>query len=702
MSLFGAATSGVSPQTGSYLSKEERIAMFKAASGRRGYRGRSGGGGGAGAGGAQAGQEPIQATSAIVAVNSVTTTMQKLQISNQQSVQQVQVQVEKNRQNIETLFTQIAAEREAEFLEEKTQTRQDRRRLELGLRAGAEKLLEGLGKAVAGTATALGNVAQRSLAPVRSLLDKLFELLSLLGAAWVIDNLPAILDAIQDFTANLPTISDVLQGAFDFLTSTRGVFGILDSLFQPLKRLIGNILRKALNVFKWIGRKTTDIFKAIFRKIKNFVTELFSNVRKKAIEFFDSFRPKKVDPTDGLKGADDAAKGADDAVKGADDAVKGADDAAKGVDDAVRTGKGKKNIFENLGSWGANAWNKLTKGAKGAVDFVGDRIGDSKKFFSGIGDKLKNFASTPVKSTAAQQTKFLEKMLSPILGVLGSGASGMVKGIIGIAKKLPFIGMAIDIALNKGIDGMNWTESIIRGISSGTAGAIGGAAGAKAGALAGAALGTVVPGVGNVVGAALGAIVGGFLGSAATGAFGDEIGKVAYKMFTGKDPQQNDNLFDQKANDAMKFLGDAFGFEVQDDIPQDTKSSSGPEVSTSTAEPPGDGSGSGALDSNGPHDSVFKINVPATNLGDLFSSIPDSSVGSTPDGMQLSDGAKNNDESSFSFTELPSEFVDASSNDETRPQVEGDEAQAVPTFPTRDFAMDGYRTLAERLFEVAA
>ena len=36
MNLFGAATSGVDPQTGSYLSKEQRVAMFQASRGQGG------------------------------------------------------------------------------------------------------------------------------------------------------------------------------------------------------------------------------------------------------------------------------------------------------------------------------------------------------------------------------------------------------------------------------------------------------------------------------------------------------------------------------------------------------------------------------------------------------------------------------------------------------------------------------------------
>ena len=113
MKLLGAATSGVSPQTGSYLSKEDRIAMFKNASGRRGYAGRSAGGGG---NGAESERATVQATSAIVAVNTMTTTIQNLQVTNQQTIEEVQVQVERNKEDIEDLYNSVATAKQQEIL----------------------------------------------------------------------------------------------------------------------------------------------------------------------------------------------------------------------------------------------------------------------------------------------------------------------------------------------------------------------------------------------------------------------------------------------------------------------------------------------------------------------------------------------------------------------------------------------------------
>lgn len=711
MSLFGAATSGVSPQTGSYLSKEERIAMFKSASGRSGYRGRSSGGGGGGDGGSSETQKRpnVEATSAIVAVNTMTSTIQKLQVTNQQTIEQVQVQVERNRENIANLYETISAGKEQELQTEKQETRQERRRIELGLRAGAESMLEGLGKAVAKTSNALGKVADKSLGPVKGFLDKLFELLSLLGAAWVIDNLPAILKAIDDFIADLPTLGEALNNTINFLTGTRGVFSILDRLFQPLKNLIGKIAKKAVDFFYWVGGKITTLVRKIFSKVKKFVVELFSNIARKAGDFFRNLNPFKKTrdaaraadaARDGVRAADSAADATKAAAGSADDIV----DAGRAGQKALPEGKPKptkpKNLFDwfgdrfkQLGNWSKKQFQSLSKGGKDAAKWVGGKIDSGKNLMSDLGtflaDRTKNLGG--MKSASPKQvTSFLDKMLGPFVKILGPASKGLLKGMIGILQKIPGIGMLIDIAMNRGLDGMSWTESIMRGVGSGGAGALGGWAGAQAGGLAGAAIGTVVPGIGNVIGGVIGAAIGGFLGAAAVGAFGDEIGKVAYKYVTGKDPTQNDVMFDKLANESMQFLGDSFGFEVQEDVESEVERR---QIDVSSA-----------LGGDKP-DSIMNAKIPATNFSSLISS--DSSVPSptlsTPEGMQLSDEAKNSDETSVTMSELPPNFFELNGSKQLEQQkMQRGEAQFVPSFSTTDSAMDDYRTFSKLAFEVAS
>lgn len=692
MSLFGAASTGVNPQSGSYLSREERIAMFKNASGRRGYAGRSAGGGGGGEGDA-AQKATVQATSAIVAVNSMTSTIQQLQVTNQESVEQVQVQVEKNRQDIATLFTNIAEAKQAELLEEKTQTRQDRRRIELGLRAGAERMIEGLGKAVKKTANALGNVAQKTMGPVKGLLDKLFELLGLLGAAWAIDNLPAILNTIDEFTANIPSVGEALENALNFLTGTRGVFTILDRMFQPLKNIFRKIANKAIDIGAWIARKTGEIFRKIFTKIKNFVVELFSSLKRRLTNLLKNLNPFKPPKPPGAGAVDDAletaAKSGDEVID-ATKAGAGAIDETKALTGtADEAADAAKPWWKKLGDWGKKQFDNLSGAAKKGVTWVGDRIGDGKKLFGDLADKVKGMA--PAKASPKEQIGWLEKMLSPIARLFGPGGSKLLKGMVGILTKIPGIGMLIDIAINKGLDGMSWTESIIRGVASGATGAVGAAAGAKAGALAGGAIGTIVPGLGNVIGAAIGAVVGGFLGAAAAGAFGDEVGQVAYKKVTGKDATENDVLFDKEANAAVGFLGDAFGFEVEPEKDVPPEDAPRPRIELTGLD-----TGNEALDNT--VNSVLDFKLPATNLSSLL----EPSSGSTPDGMELSSYAKTADESSLNISELPPNFIDQSSMPTTRLEEPKGQAQSVPDFDTSDPTMNSYRSTAELLFEVAS
>ena len=722
MSLFGAATTGVSPQTGSYLSKEERIAMFKRASGRRGYAGRSSGGGGDGGGGdAEARRDPVQATSAIVAVNSMTSTMQKLQVSNQESVQQVQVQVEKNRQNIETLFTNLTEEKQAELQEEKTQTRQDRRRIELGLRAGAERLLEGLKGAVSNAANALGKVAQATTAPVKGLLDKLFELLSLFGAAWAIDNLPAILDAIKDFTEDLPSVSEALSNAVNFMLSTRGLFGILDRLFQPVKNFISRLLKKVVDIFTWIATKATQIFRKIFKTIKDFIGGLLNGLRRRLTKFLkelpNPFKKKpKVDPTDAARNADnvkDGVKGADnvkDGVKGADAAADAVPPRRRGLFDGI--GQAIKDQVSRLPKPFQDAIGNIGDAGKRGITFVTDKFQAGKNFLGDIGKKIKDMipegqvAKTPKK----EQTKFLSKLLSPLTNLF---PSKIIKDMLGLLAKIPGIGIAIDYLINTQFDGMEWMEGLIRAIPSGVAGGAGALGGAKVGAIAGGVLGTIVPVIGNVVGAAIGGIIGGFLGGALMGAFGDDIGRNVYKAATGKEPTANDVMFGETANKATKFLGDTFGFDALDyqkpdpnvgkDVVVDLengfsvslvdKKDNTDSEEISPDHPTGDGS--------------TIVDIPpaeeppsgAPTIQSMSSDIP----GSTPEGLQVSESAKNTqDQPQHTTIELPPDVIDISEEEEEQPyQMDYTDAQEVPDFPTTDDSMDLYREFAQYVFEAA-
>lgn len=699
MKLLGAATSGVSPQTGSYLSKEDRIAMFKNASGRRGYAGRSAGGGG---NGAESERATVQATSAIVAVNTMTTTIQKLQVTNQQTIEEVQVQVERNKEDIEDLYNSVATAKQQELLAEKSESRQERRKLELGLRAGAEGMLEGLGKAVSKTANALGSAANKTMKPVKGMIDKLFELLGLLGAAWAIDNLPAILKAIDDFTSNLPSLGDALNNAFNFLTGTRGVFSILDRMFQPLKNFIGKILKKSIDVFSWIVRKGADLIGKIFRKISSFVIEFFTTIVRRTADLLSNLNPfKQIDEAaeTALKSGDEVVDAGKAAVQNADEVVDAGKGVKQGVDaaDAAKEAIKKPNWLQRslsgLGDWGRKQMDSLTSGGKNAVNWMGKQMEGGKNMLVGLADKVK-FAGDTSAIGPKQKASWLEKMLTPIAKLFGGkGGSKMLKALVGVLERIPGIGMLIDIAINRNLNGMDWTQSIIRGMSSGAGGAVGAWAGAQMGGYFGATIGTVVPGIGNIIGGVVGAAIGGFLGAAAAGAFGDEVGKIAYKKATGKEPTQNDVMLDKLANDSMQFLGDSFGFEVQKD--------------ESSEEPRKKVDISGALSNatDGASDSITDAKIPPTNLSSVISDGTSSKENlSTPSGMQLSSEAKSLDESSLMLAELPPNVYDLGLGDEAKPSFEPPtgEAQSTPSFSTTDPTTDSYRLFSQLAYEVAS
>ena len=56
-----------------------------------------------------------------------------------------------------------------------------------------------MSSALAGLARIGQNIADKALAPAKSLLGRLLDALKFLAAAWAIDNLPTILDNIRTF-----------------------------------------------------------------------------------------------------------------------------------------------------------------------------------------------------------------------------------------------------------------------------------------------------------------------------------------------------------------------------------------------------------------------------------------------------------------------------------------------------------------------
>ena len=380
MSLFGAATSGVDPQTGSYLNKEQRIAMFRASQGR--------GGSGGGSDSSKKKKPGVDPQSQIVVVRkNFSSAIRTVQEQAQETTNTVATQVAKNRKDIEALYNLISAEKAAELKAEKADTRNAKLERESLLRRAREKLIEGMSSALAGLANIGRNIAEKALGPAKSLLGKILDALKFLAAAWAIDNLPTILDNIRTFLDSLPKTKEAFV---DSLMNIRGTWSWLDNALGGVKRLISRIAGTAWDVSKKIYRKALDIGKKVFRSIKNFVVDLLSGVvnRLKPLikglwrNVTNALRPPKVQGPDLPAGMDPKVDPAAPTPKGDAPTPKGVDpdfsgDSGKGYTDAKGNPvdvkpKPKKNFFQKLGdSWNSTKdklFGKASEQALGGAD----------------------------------------------------------------------------------------------------------------------------------------------------------------------------------------------------------------------------------------------------------------------------------------------------------------------------------------------
>lgn len=509
MSLFGAATTGVDPQSGSYLNKEQRIAMFRASQGR----GVDGGGGGSrgGSGGKRGGVDP---QSSIVVVNKMSGIVQTLQTNFQETSEGINQQVEKNRTDIENLYKLVLDNQKITLDEEKAESKDNRIERENLLRGAREKLVEGLSSAIAFAARGVTTIATKAISPFTGLIGRLIKALGLLAAAWSIDNIDLIEQAIGDWQDNLKNLPELFKNK---ALETRGVWSVLDNIFSGAKKAVGKIASKVFEVGKWIFKKAASIGKKIFTRIGNFVMDVVGLVTKKIGD---------------LLGA-----------------------AAKAINNTIRPPKPQLQGPQRPPVQGPQ--EPPVQGPKGPkpqnwLQKQGDKV---KKLFSGGEDATKEMLSSPAKAKAGAEAvegvvsdkskTLIQKIFSPLskLGPKGASAASTLSnsflGTIGkILKKVPFISSAVDTILNL-LAGQQPVEAVIRGLASGSAGAIGWVGGAKLGAGIGALGGSVVPVLGTAVGAGLGGLIGGLVGSMLAGAVGDNLGAGAFEYFTGEKRTEN-------------------------------------------------------------------------------------------------------------------------------------------------------------------
>ena len=528
MSLFGAATSGVDPQSGSYLSRDQRVAMFRAS------RGQGGGGTGTPAGGGSG----VTPKTAIVVANKMTSVVQKLQTSYQESTNTVAEQVAKNKRDLQSITNVVSANRKAELSEEKAETKQLRIDKESRLRSAKEGLLEGLSKAANGIIGAGQAAAEKAVKPIQGLLQRLLGVIGSLVAAWAFDNFDVILNWVTDLGDK---ISDLVSDFTGDWTNIRGAWSILDNLLGGVKTFIGRVARKAFDVGRFIAVKGYQIGKKIFTTITDFITSIVSRI-------FDSLMGLGRKVKDFLRGL---LPGADDAVKGADaarDAARGGDalrDGARALPPAGGTG-GTPPTVRPKGNFFTRGIDSIRSGLSGAGSFVSDMFNKGMEGLRNMGGSIQENLGGD-KKVSPKQTNRLKGILDKVLE-RAKVSPGMLKflkenwsRVNGLLKRIPAIGFAIDFLLNSS-QGMKAEENIIRSLASALGGMTGAAVGAKVGGGIGFAAGSIVPGIGNIAGAAIGSALGAILGGIVGGTGGDKIGAVAYEGYTGKTATKTDTL----------------------------------------------------------------------------------------------------------------------------------------------------------------
>ncbi len=635
MSLFTSATSGVDPQTGSYLSKEQRVAMFQSSRGR----------GGGGSAAPESGRGRVAPQNAIVVANKMAAVVQTLQTNTQETVQAVNVKVQENAQNIENLYRSVQNNRSAEAKEEKAETKLLRGERETALRSGKEKLIEGMSSAVAGLANMGRKAADAAMTPVMGFWDKIKQFLLLLGGAWVIENLPSIIDSVKDFVSWLGDFKSWLPKS---LTGLRGVWSIADNIIRSMWRGFSRIAGTVFRIATWIGGQIYRLASKIFKPIGSFIVKL---VKKLVTTISDALGGAMRAAGNALKGL--VPGGATPTPGGAAPQLPGA-----GGTGGKAVGEVADETGGNLLTRALRAIKKMGKSAfdvgKGLLDKGGAAIN------SGLGKIQETTTGVKPQGTGAHKT-WISNALEPIISKFPQ-MTGALKGIgnfMGkITRFIPGIGFAIDLAMNKGVAGQDWTEAIMRALPSSVAGGLSAGLGAKIGGGIGAGLGAAALGIGAIPGGIIGAALGALIAGIAGGYVGDQLGASAYEGITGE--TRTENRPENQAASPIQAPGE--------------KSDNGLEYEPSSS---------------------ASIQIPGSGTDGLKKTATSGS--STPDGMTEPDGGGS---SSMEVVDLPAKVID-SGGDESKGKVEFPTSiEETPFWQTADPAADAYRNYARQEFEL--
>jgi len=414
-------------------------------------------------------------------------------------------------------------------------------------------------------------------------------------------------------------------------------------MWRGFSRIAGTVFR----ISTWIGTQIFKLAKKIFQPIGNFLFKLV----KKLVTYV----------ADVLGGA---LRSAHNALKGLGGGSSAATPGQPQLPGAGRTGgKVATEVAEGGGNMFQRALKGVTNFGKKAFAKGGELLeGGGKAIQSGLG-KVQQATTGIEPQGVAKQTKWLDDAIQPLIKAFPA-MKGALRGLKGLAtgalRAIPGIGFAIDLALNKGVAGQDWTEAIIRALGSSIAGGLSATVGAQVGAGVGGTIGAGFLGVGAIPGATIGAALGAIIAGIAGGYVGDQAGAFAYEGITGETRSENK--------------------------PENNTSSNLQIQAT-------EGMDQGVLHNPGEKENV-KVEVKGTD-GMVASA---TNGNSTPDGMTEPDGSGTT--SSFESIDLPPNIVDSGGGDSTGKVEIPAMVDDVPFWQTADPAADAYRNYARQEFEL--
>lgn len=617
MDLFGAATMGVDPKTGSYLSKEQRVAMFRAS------RGQGGSGGGASSNGNRAQVAP---QNSIVVANKFSQITQTLNSNYQQATQGVAEQVAQNKRDISNIYRIIAEQRKSTLENEKQETRDLQIETERNRRSLREKFIEGISAAAAAAAVPLQKIGKAVGDKARGFLSRITQFLSALAAAWAIDNLPLLIKKFDEYFGNLDKFKSTV---FNSITKLRGVFTIFDVILRRLLKFVKDIAKFAFKISSAILRSSFRVARSVFNGVRNFVSKILSSVIPKLKKFIGDV-VKKVTSLLPKQQVGNFIKRA---VRGGSELIR------KGVN---AVGKVLPKPISEFLSSGAKGLSNAASAIGKSLSEVG---GNAMQGIKSIAQK----AGAVLGDTSARK-KWLDKAMSPLTKLKAlKGLGGKLSKLTSLLSRFPGIGFAIDLAINRGVDGDGWTQAILQSLFSAGAGVLGGKAGLALGAKVGGGIGLLAGGIGALPGAAIGGGIGWFLGSTLAGYLGDRIGNFSYEQLFSEDKP-------------LSSMGSAIDENVE----------------------------SAAINLNKGL-SEIGLDVPKIDISKSLSSITGGM--STPEGMQMSESET---ESRVSVTEMPPimETQETEKPKETIPN------QEVPFLPTSNPMTEMYRRYSMSEFDM--